>query len=199
MAKRPRPSWLPPKRRAGSSSKRLASVSHEALRRASPAENVKMGFTPKARRYVKANTRKITKATASVSARQAETKRVRKVYGMSSPEQATEMRRHGALSYSSQDQARRVEKAADRRLMKKARASVGDKLTAPRPGREARKFRLTNERLKNFERNRRRKLDGERLDDPDWFEMMDTANALKDHRVLQLRASPVVAGYGVGQ
>jgi hypothetical protein len=199
MGKRPRPLWLPPKRRVGASSKRLASVSHEALRRASPAENVKMGFTPKARRYVKADGRKVTKSTASVSARQAETKRVRKVCGMASPEQATEMRRHGALSYSSQDQARRVEKAADRRLMKKARESVGRKLTSPRPGREGRKFRLTNERLTKFERDRRRKLDGEWLDGPDWFEMMDTANALKDHRVLQLRASPVVAGYGVGQ
>jgi hypothetical protein len=32
------------------SSKLLASVSHAALRRASPAENVRMGFSPKARR-----------------------------------------------------------------------------------------------------------------------------------------------------
>jgi hypothetical protein len=199
MTKRPRPSWLPPKRRAGSSSKSLASVPHEALRRASPAENTRMGFSPKSRRYVKADARKVTKATASVSARQAEKKRVRKVYGLASPEQATEMRRHGALSYSSQDQARRVEKAADRRLRKKARESVGNKLTAPRPGREARKFRLTNERLNNFERLRQLKLDGHRLDDPDWFEMMDTANALKDHRVLQLRASPSVSDHGVGQ
>jgi hypothetical protein len=198
MSKNPRPSWSPPKARRGSS-KRLASVSHEALRRASPAENVKMGFSPKARRYIKAEARKVTKATASVSARQAETKRVRKVYGMASPEQATEMRRHGALSYSSQDQARRVEKAADRRLMKKARDSVGEKLTAPRPGRSARKFRFTNERLKNYERNRRRHDNGEWIDGPEWFEMMDAASALKDHRILQLRASPIVTDRGVGQ
>jgi hypothetical protein len=35
-------------------SKALANVSHSALRRASPAENVRLGFSPKARRYVKA-------------------------------------------------------------------------------------------------------------------------------------------------
>jgi hypothetical protein len=47
------------------SSKRLASVSHEALRRATPVENARMGYSPKARRYVKRGV-KVTKATASV-------------------------------------------------------------------------------------------------------------------------------------
>jgi hypothetical protein len=53
--------------------------------------------------------------------------------------------------------------------------------------------------MKNFERNRERKLRGEWLDNGEWFEMMDTARALKDHRILQLRASPALAAYEVGQ
>ena len=114
MSKRPR-------RRAGlsralglssksrSSSRRLSSVSHDALRRASPAEIVRMGFTPKARRYVKAGV-KVTKSTATVSARQAETKRVRAVYGMASPEIATQGPRTGSLSYRIGAGARRRRK-----------------------------------------------------------------------------------------
>jgi hypothetical protein len=83
------------------SSRRLASVSHEALRRATPVENVRMGFGPKARRYVKAGA-KVTKSTASVSARQAETKRVSKRYGFETPEAATQARKEGAIGYESQ-------------------------------------------------------------------------------------------------
>jgi hypothetical protein len=99
------------------SSKALASVSHTALRRASPSENIRMGFTPKARRYVKADA-KVTKATASISARQAETKRTRERYGFHSPEAATKARSRGELSYESQTQARRVAKARKTRRLR---------------------------------------------------------------------------------
>jgi hypothetical protein len=181
------------------SSRRLSSVSHEALRRATPAENVRMGFLPKARRYVKAGA-KVTKSTASVSARQAETKRVSERYGFETPEAATRARKEGAIGYESQDQAERVAKAADTRLRKQAQRSVGETLSAPHPYRKrSSRFVLTDARRRSYERNRERKLRGEWLDAPEWFEMMDVANALKDHRILQLRASPVVAGYGVGK
>ena len=181
------------------SSRRLASVSHEALRRATPAENVRMGFGPKARRYVKAGA-KVTKSTASVSARQAETKRISKRYGFETTEAATQARREGAIRYESQDQAERVAKAADTRLRKQARRNVGETLSAPRPyRRKSSRFVLTETRRRNYENSRERKLQGEWLEAPEWFEMMDVANALKDHRILQLRASPVVSGYGVGK
>ena len=182
------------------SSKRLASVSHEALRRASPAENVRMGFGPKARRYVKAGA-KVTTSTASVSARQAETKRISKRYGFETTEAATQARREGAIGYESQDQAERVAKAADTRLRKQAQRNVGETLSAPLHPyrRRSSRFVLTDARRRSYERNRERKLRGEWLDAPEWFEMMDVANALKDHRILQLRASPVVSGYGVGK
>jgi hypothetical protein len=181
------------------SSRRLGSVSHEALRRATPAENVRMGFGPKARRYVKASA-KVTKSTASVSARQAETKRVSERYGFATLERATLARREGGLHYESQDQAERVAKAADTRLRKQAQRSVGETLSARHPyRRRSSRFVLTETRRRNYERSRERKLRGEWLEAPEWFEMMDVANALKDHRILQLRASPVVSGYGVGK
>jgi hypothetical protein len=204
MTKHPRrpaglskPLGLTTRRRA--SSKYLASVSHEALRRATPAENVRMGFGPKARRYVKGGA-KVTKSTASISARQAETKRVRKLYGFETPEAAAQARKEGAIGYESQDQAERVAKAADTRLRKQAQRSVGETFSAPHPyRRKSSRFVLTETRRKNYERSRERKLQGEWLEGPEWFEMMDVANALKDHRILQLRASPVVSGYGVGK
>jgi hypothetical protein len=158
-----------------------------------------MGFGPKGRRYVKAGA-KVTKSTASISARQAETKRVRKRYGLETPEAATQARKEGAIGYKSQDQAERVAKAADTRLRKQAQRSVGETLSAPHPyRRKSSRLVLTETRRRNYERSRERKLQGEWLDAPEWFEMMDVANALKDHRILQLRASPVVAGYGVGK
>jgi hypothetical protein len=50
-----------------------------------------------------------------------------------------------------------------------------------------------------YERNRERKLRGEWLDDGEWFAMMDTAKALRDHRIMQLRASPAPSGYAIGR
>ena len=119
MAKRPRPRWLPPiKPKSRASSKRLASVSHEALRRASPAENVKMGFTATARRYVRADA-KVTKRTPSVSAGMYETKRVRKVYGVRTREQATREREANNLPYSSPRAAATARKSRDAAYLKR--------------------------------------------------------------------------------
>jgi hypothetical protein len=147
---------------------------------------------------VGADIKKVTKRMASISARQAEKKRVRAVYGVATPEEVFKQREH--LGFTSQDQAERVAKAADTRLRKKAERSVGDTLEAFHPTRRrSAHFVLTRERFKNYERDRQRKLRGEWIDGLDWFAMMDVANALKDHRILQLRASPIVTGYGVGK
>ncbi len=112
---------------AKSRSKLLASASYDALRRASPAENVRMGHSPKARRYVLTSVQKITKATPSMSARQAETRRTQERYGIALPEIATEARKQGALDYVTTDQRERVAKAAqtrevNRRIDEKAKA-----------------------------------------------------------------------------
>ena len=111
-----------------------------------------------------------------------------------------ERKYQGSSEKEREAKADRAAKAADTRLGKRARESVGETLSAPHPNRKKRtRFLFTNSKLRRYERNRERKLRGEWIEDPDWFEMMDTANALKDHRVLQLRASPPVAGYGVGK
>jgi len=101
----------------GRSSRSLSSASHRELRRTSPTENVRMGFSPKARRYMKAGA-KVTKATASISARAAETKRTRERYGFHTLEAATKARSRGELSYESQVQARRVAKARKTRRLR---------------------------------------------------------------------------------
>ena len=99
-----------------------SNLRYSDYRRATPAENVKLGFSRKARHYVPKSVKRVTKRTPSITARAHETLRTRQVHGLASPEQATQARREGGLSYSSQDQAERVAKAADRRLRKKARA-----------------------------------------------------------------------------
>jgi hypothetical protein len=173
--------------------------SYSDYRRLSPNENERLGFTRTARHYVLKDVERVTARTPSITARAHETLRARQVHGLPSPEQATMARREGGISYSSADQASRVEKAADRRLARKARKNVGEYLPTSNPKRKRTHFRFTDERMKNFERNRERKLRGEWLDNREWFEMIDTARALKDHRILQLRASPAPAAYEVGR
>jgi hypothetical protein len=173
--------------------------SYSDYRRLSPDENERQGFSRTARHYVLKIVKRLTLRTPSISARAHETLRASQLHGLGSPEQATMARREGGISYSSADQASRVEKAADRRLMNKARESVGEYLPTSNPRRKRTRFHFTGEKMKNFERNRERKLRGEWLDNGEWFEMMDTARALKDHRILQLRASPAPAAYEVGR
>jgi hypothetical protein len=173
--------------------------SYSDYRRLSPDENERQGFSRTARHYVLKDVKRVTPRTPSITARAHETLRARQLHGLASPEQATMARREGGISYSSADQARRVEKAADRRLVRKARKNVGEYLPTSNPRRKRTRFRFTDEKMKNFERNRERKLRGEWLDNGEWFEMMDTARALNDHRILQLRASPAPAAYEVGR
>jgi hypothetical protein len=184
-----------PSRRKGSRTRH----SYSDYRRLSPDENERQGSSRTARHYVLKNVKRVTPFTPSITARAYETLRTRQLHGLASPEQATSARRDGGISYSSADQASRVEKTADRRLIKKARESVGEYYPTSNPRRKRTRFHFTNERMKNFERNRERKLRGEWLDNGEWFEMMDTARALKDHRILQLRASPAPAAFEVGR
>jgi hypothetical protein len=181
------------------STRRGSGRSYSDYRRLTPTENERQGRSRTARHYVLKTVQRVTSRTPSITARAYETMRTRQVHGLSSLEQATMARREGGISYSSADQARRVEKAADRRLAKKAQDSVGRYIPTSNPRRKRTRIHFTEERMKNFERNRERKLRGEWLDNEEWFAMMDTARALKDHRILQLRASPAPAAYGVGK
>jgi hypothetical protein len=166
---------------------------YDALRRASPAENVRMGYSPKARRYVSANARKVTKSTRSISARQAETRRVRERYGMASPEIATDARKRGALSYVSADQAERVEKAANKRERRRAEHAVrkleGHDVESRSPDRRkhGRRMRIGEGAARRYDELVNRKLDGEDIPDGEWQWMVDLAARIEDKRYSRLR------------
>lgn len=182
----------------GRSSKSLSSASHRELRRASPAENVRMGFSPKARRYVKAGV-KVTKATASVSAGRAETKRTKARYGFATPEAATRARKEGALAYESRAQGERVAKAKQTGFFKRLFGAGQDhkrlfersrdgEIKLNKRGRK-RGFTATPDRVAYVEDLRERKLAGEMLDRGEWFMLMNYAEALGDPALSRLRNS----------
>jgi len=100
-----------PRRRA-SPGFRLHELPYDRIRRATPAENVRMGYGPKARRYVLTGVT-VKKNTPSISARQAEKKRT----GFTS-EQATKARQAGALQYNSaqsEQTAAKIRRTAERK------------------------------------------------------------------------------------
>jgi hypothetical protein len=174
------------------SAPKLVATSHETLRRASPTENVRMGYSPKARRYVKKGVRKITKTTASVSARQAETKRLKKLYGLASPEIATEARRHGAIRYETTQAAETARKTGEASYFKRLnkagqsrRRIVGEYNVG---GKQS--FKATPEKASRIARLRARKLGGEFIEDQgEWFMMVRFAEDLGDPALHILRSS----------
>jgi hypothetical protein len=100
----------------------LSSASFADFVRLTPAQNVKLGLSPKARHYALRGAH-IAKATPTISARQLETKRATELFGLT-PEKATQARRHGAISYTSADQRERVAKAAITREENKVIAEI---------------------------------------------------------------------------
>ena len=181
-------------------SRLLASASYDALRRVSPAENARMGYSPKARRYVLARAQKVTKATPSISARQAETRRARERYGTASPEIATEARRQGALDYSSADQRERVAKAARTRIVSRVNKAAARRQTLPTNSPDKRRHgRIITLRPGDAERYqdlKRRRLAGEQLPIGDWVWMMDVGQYFGDPDVDFMRGSPVSFNMG---
>lgn len=177
-------------------SKALASVSHAALRRASPAENIRMGFSPRARRYVKRDVQ-VTKATASISARQAETKRTRERYGFKTLEAATRARREGGLGYESRAQGERVAKADQTRLFKRIDAAANAREKIPydplgkRNVKRQRWLALKPGDKERYRDLRARRLRGEWFDDiADFTWLMDMSKRFGDRDATRLRGSP---------
>ena len=102
---------------------KLPTARYSDFRRATPAENIKLGFSRTARHYVPKSVKRVTKRTQSLTARAHETLRTRQVHGLASPEQATQARqRRRAILFQSRPSVERVAKAEDRRLRKKAEA-----------------------------------------------------------------------------
>jgi hypothetical protein len=178
--------------------RKLANASYSDFVRLTPEQNVKLGFGPKTRRDALRDAR-VTKATATISARAHETKRAAWLFDFS-PEQATEARKQGALSYTSADQRERVAKAARTRADKRVGAGVAERARLPvnssNPKRHGRTIVLRPSDHERYRELRRRKLSGESLPDGDWHWMVDVASHFSDPDATALRASPSAFGFG---
>jgi nucleotidyltransferase/DNA polymerase involved in DNA repair len=182
----------------------LASASYREFRRLTPAQNVKLGRSPKARHYVLKTVKRLTKATPSITARQLETKRAHELYDLT-PEQATEARRQGAIPYTSADKRERVAKAAITREetrviaeIKKLRAS-GETVPSNSPDqrRHGRFYSVTPDAERRYRIIRRRKLAGQHIPDGEWQWFIDYARRLKDPQYEILRGSPAAFGFSL--
>jgi hypothetical protein len=180
----------------------LASASFFDFTRLTPEQNVKLGLSPKARHYVLKTTKRLSKATTTISARQFETKRARELYKLT-PEQATEGRRQGAISYTSADQRERVAKAAITREETKIiaeikrRRAAGDDVPSHSPDkrRHGSSYPIMPGAGDRYRELRRRKLAGEHIPDGDWHWLIDYARRFRDPRYELLRGSPAAFGF----
>jgi hypothetical protein len=180
----------------------LETASFSDFKRLSPEQNVKLGLSPKARRYVLKDAQRITKSTPAISARQFETKRARELFGVT-PEKATQARRHGAISYVSVDQRERVAKAAITReennviaAIKKLRSSgVAVPSNSPDKRRHGTSHTISEHAEGRYRAIRRRKLAGEHIPDGEWQWFIDHARRLKDPQYELLRGSPAAFGF----
>ena len=178
----------------------LESASFADFVRLTPEQNVKLGFSRKARRYALKNAR-VTKATPTISARQHETKRTRERFGLT-PEQATEARRRGAISYVSGDQRERVAKAAITREGNRVVAEIKRMQAAgghvPSNSRRHGRFHpVTPDTERRYLEIRRRKLNGEVIPDGEWHWFIDYARQFRDPRYELLRGSPGAFGFSL--
>ena len=174
------------------------------FKRLSPEQNVKLGLSPKARRYVLKDAQRITKSTPAISARQFETKRARELFGVT-PEKATQARRHGAISYVSAHQRERVAKAAITREENKVVAAIkklqsfGEAVPSNSPDkrRHGTSHPISEHAEGRYRAIRRRKLAGEHIPDGEWQWFIDHARRLKDPQYELLRGSPAAFGFSL--
>jgi hypothetical protein len=182
----------------------LESGSFSDFARLTPEQNVKLGLSPRARHYVLKDTRRLSKATPTISARQFETKRAYELYGLT-PEQATEARRRRAISYASADQRERVAKAAITREetkvvaeIKKHRASRERvPSNSPDKRRHGSSYPISVDAERRYRAIRRRKLAGGHIPDGEWQWFIDYARRFRDPRYELLRGSPGAFGFSL--
>ena len=182
----------------------LESASFADFVRLTPKQNVKLGFSPKARHYVLKEAKRLSKTTPTISARQFETKRARELFSLA-PERATEARRRGAISYLSAEQRERVAKAAITREENKVVAEIKRMQAAGGhvPSNSPDKFRhgrfhpVTPDAERRYREIRRRKLAGEHIPDGEWHWFIDYARRFKDPRYELLRGSPGAFGFSL--
>ncbi len=172
--------------------------------RLTPEQNVRLGFSRKARHYVLKNAKRVTKATPTISARQFETKHARELYNLT-PEKATEARAAGAIRYVSADQRERVAKAAITREETKVVAEIkkldasGERVPSNSPDkrRHGSGYPISADAERRYRSIRRRKLAGEHIPDGEWHWFIDYARRFKDPRYELLRGSPGAFGFSL--
>lgn len=172
--------------------------------RLTPEQNVRLGFSRKARRYVPATTKRLSKATPTISARQYETKKASELFGLT-PEKATEARAAGAIRYVSADQRERVAKAALTREETKVVAEIkklgaaGERVPSNSPDkrRHGSWYPISADAERRYRSIRRRKLAGEHIPDGEWHWFIDYARRFKDPRYELLRGSPGAFGFSL--
>ncbi len=101
-------------RKARKTAGKFAKASSSEFRRATPDESERLTGSRKARPYVPATTKRVTRRTPHISARQYRTKQERERHSLT-PEQATEARKQGAIPYTSAEARERAAKAAQTR------------------------------------------------------------------------------------
>ncbi len=179
--------------------KKLAKTSRSEFRRLTPTENTKLGFSPKARHYVLNSTKRLTKSTPTISARQYETKRAGELFGLS-PEKATEARRQGAIDYATADQRERVAKAARTRIKKRIAKGAETRMrlptNSPNPRKHGRTIMLRPGDAERYQGLKQRRLGGEELPIGEWVWMMDIGEYFGDPDVGFMRGSPTSGGFG---
>jgi hypothetical protein len=172
-------------------------------RRATPSQNVRMGYSPTARRYIRASVTKVSAHTQSISARQYETMRVYTLHGVASPEIATKARAQGAIGYKSA-QARatardNIAKAYEKRTIKHIVDDVasGKRIRQRTTGgayatgkRAANGYRLPPDAASRYFELRELRLNGDWIDEGDWHFLMDMGYQYDDPMINALRAYP---------
>jgi hypothetical protein len=101
-------------RKARKTARKFEKATSSELRRTSPDESELLTGSRKARAYVPVTTKRVTRRTPHISARQHRTKQERERHGLT-PEQATEGRKQGAIRYSSAEAREQAAKAGQTR------------------------------------------------------------------------------------
>ena len=162
---------------------RIAKAATADLRKLSPSENVRAGYSAKAERYV-IRGKRVTKSTATISKRQYLERQTAERTGRAkaSLEKAAQLRREGDLSYSSAASESQAAKTREVRTIKRSLREVERVRDL-----KGRSYQPHN--LGGYMDLRRRKLAGEWLPDTDWFSLADVAEAINDPRLADLRRS----------
>ncbi len=168
----------------------LETVSVSAVRRLSPAENVKAGYSAKAERYARKGAR-LGKSTATISKRQFLKRQTAEREGLAkavSLEKAAKARRVGEFRYANAASEAQAGKQRETNDMKRTLRRLPDVKSVS-------DLKGNHYRVKNAERRFldfvARKEAGETVPIHEFKAMMDVGSEIKYPRLAELRRSPI--------